>query len=151
MSGRRRPGWADDYPADGDTAIASLVHQGGPPPPSAPPDPWGHRQVVETASTEVVGGIGFHGPPEEGVAEVGYGIVPSRRGQGYASEALGLLLATAWAEPGLHAVVAGTDARNLASQRVLARAGFTVEVGGQEVRWRLERPGDGTTWGTRKA
>lgn len=145
VSGRRRPGWAADYPADGDAAIASLLHQGGPPPTPGHPDPWGHRQVVETASTEVVGGIGFHGPPERGVAEVGYGIVASRQGRGYASEALELLLAAAWAEPDLVAVVAGTEAANVASQRVLVRAGFNLEAGGQEMRWRLVRPGSSAT------
>src|ERR1700679_781002 len=70
--GSRLDDWAADYPSEGDVIIAGLV----------------------------VGGIGFFGPPrEDGEVEVGYGIVPSRQGRGYATEALQAMLAMAWADP----------------------------------------------------
>ncbi|MET8558198.1 GNAT family N-acetyltransferase [Streptomyces sp. NPDC004959] len=71
-----------------------------------------------------VGGIGFHGPPDErGWVELGYDLVPAVRGRGFASEAVRGLLVFA-REQGACGVAADTDAGNLASQRVLLAAGF---------------------------
>ena len=143
ISGGRRLGdWADDYPSEGDVIIAGLLQEVG----EAVADPadqaWGHRQVVERASGLVVGGIGFFGPPREGgEVEVGYGIVPSRQGRGYATEALQAMLAMAWADPRVAVVVAGTDPGNAASQRVLEKAGFRLVAANGELRYRLGRPG----------
>lgn len=44
---------------------------------------------------QAVGGIGFKGQPQGGCVEIGYGLVPSARGHGYAAEALVALLAVA--------------------------------------------------------
>jgi RimJ/RimL family protein N-acetyltransferase len=88
-------------------------------------------------------------PPEAaaalaGVVAMGYSIVLSRRRRGYASEAAAALIAWALEEPSVEAVVAGTAAENLASQRVLESAGFTRtgEADG-EIRWRLDRAARG--------
>lgn len=142
--GSRLDDWAADYPSEGDVIIAGLLQDAGP----AVADPadraWGHRQVVERDSGLVVGGIGFFGPPRgSGVVEVGYGIVPSRQGRGYATEALQAMLAMAWADPRVTAVVAGTDPGNAASQRVLEKAGFRRIAGDGEFRYRLRRPASG--------
>ncbi len=79
--------------------------------------------------------------------EVGYGIVPSRQGRGYATEALRAMLAMAWADPRVTAVVAGTDPGNAASQRVLGKAGFRRIAGriaaAGEFRYALTRPARG--------
>lgn len=75
-----------------------------------------------------VGGIGFFGPPDgTGTVEFGYGLVPSARGAGIATEAVELALQHA-ADNGARAAVADTDITNVASQRVLEKNGF-VEVG----------------------
>jgi RimJ/RimL family protein N-acetyltransferase len=143
ISGGSRLGdWADDYPSEGDVIIAGLLQEVG----EAVADPadqaWGHRQVVERASGLVVGGIGFFGPPRGGgEVEVGYGIVPSRQGRGYATEALQAMLTMAWADPRVTAVVAGTDPGNAISQRVLGKAGFRLVAANGELRYRLSRPG----------
>ena len=74
-----------------------------------------------------VGGIGFFGPPDDtGTVEFGYGLVPSARGAGLATESVELALQQA-ADNGARAVVADTDVANVASQRVLEKNGF-VEV-----------------------
>ena len=74
-----------------------------------------------------VGGIGFFGPPDDtGTVEFGYGLVPSARGAGLATESVELALQQA-ADNGARAVVADTDITNVASQRVLEKNGF-VEV-----------------------
>ena len=139
--GSRLDDWAADYPSEGDVIIARLLADVGPAVAGSADQAWGHRQVVEQASGLVVGGIGFFGPPREsGEVEVGYGIVPSRQGRGYATEALQAMLAMAWADPRATAVVAGTDPGNAASQRVLEKAGFRRIAADGELRYRLDRP-----------
>ena len=149
--GERLDDWAPDYPGDGDVVIARLLQgadqdvgrevgrqvgqaragdAAGPVvgPSGAEPgdEAWGHRQVVERASGLVVGGIGFFGPPLDAEVEIGYGIVPSRQGRGYATEAVLAMIAMAWADARVRTVVAGTDPGNVASQRVLGKAGFSA-------------------------
>jgi RimJ/RimL family protein N-acetyltransferase len=62
-----------------------------------------------------------------GIVELGYGVHPSARGRGIGYR--GVVLATAWAFSALGAprVEARTDPANLASQRLLEKAGFTPE------------------------
>ena len=148
-AGARLGDWAGDYPADGDVVIARLLQGAeeatgglvtGQAVGDAGDEAWGHRQVVERASGLVVGGIGFFGPPLSGEAEIGYGIVPSRQGRGYATEALQTMIAMAWADARVRAVVAGTDPGNAASQRVLGKAGFRHISAGDEFRYQLTRP-----------
>jgi RimJ/RimL family protein N-acetyltransferase len=139
--GSRLDDWAADYPSEGDVIIAGLLQEVGPAVADPADHSWGQRQVVERASGLVVGGIGFFGPPREsGEVEIGYGIVPSRQGRGLATEALLTMLAMAWADPRVTAVVAGTDPGNTASQRVLEKAGFRRTATGGEFRYRLGRP-----------
>ncbi|MEU9101214.1 GNAT family protein [Streptomyces sp. NPDC048361] len=85
---------------------------------------WGAYVVVRTEDGRAIGGIGFHGPPEDGRVEVGYDLAESVRGHGYATEALCALTAWALSQPDVQTVYATTDADNTASQRVLDRAGF---------------------------
>jgi [ribosomal protein S5]-alanine N-acetyltransferase len=148
-AGDRLDDWAVDYPDAGDVMIAWMLQgaeeaAGGPGAGRAGGDAadeaWGHRQVVEQASGLVVGGIGFFGPPLGGEAEIGYGIVPSRQGRGYATEAAQAMLAMAWADSRVRTVVAGTEPGNAASQRVLEKAGFRRVSAGDELRYQLTRP-----------
>ena len=99
--------------------------------------------MIERATGTVVGDIGFHGPPDAaGRVELGYSVVPARRGRGYATGAAAALVRWAQAQPGVQAVVAGCDPGNAASVTVLGRAGF-VRVGeaGGELRWQAEAVG----------
>jgi len=156
-AGNRLGDWADDYPSDGDVVIAGLLQEAdqavgleagqsaagqvaaGQVAAGPGDEAWGHRQVVERASGLVVGGIGFFGPPHGGEVEIGYGIVPSRQGRGYATEALQAMIAMAWADSRVLTVAAGTDPGNAASQRVLAKAGFRLIPAAGEFRYRLTR------------
>jgi RimJ/RimL family protein N-acetyltransferase len=122
VAGRRLAGWAPDFPAEGDRVIAGMLDRNGLP--VGPAAVFGQRLVVERASGLVVGGIGLFGPPEDGRVELGYGIVESRRGQGYASEAARALVAHALGLPAVTEVVAGVDPANPASARVLEKAGL---------------------------
>ncbi|MEO8273534.1 MAG: GNAT family N-acetyltransferase [Chloroflexota bacterium] len=110
---------------------------------SASEAPLGIWVMIERRTTTVVGDIGFLGPPDgAGEMEMGYSVVPSRRRRGYATEAARALVAWALEQPGVTAILAGTDADNVGSQRVLERAGFERTMSTPtEVRWRRERAG----------
>jgi RimJ/RimL family protein N-acetyltransferase len=116
-AGVRRPEWHADFPRTDDVDAASLWVEG---------DGWGPRSIVRGVT--VLGSIGFFGPPqphEDGTpeVEVGYGLVPEARGWGFATEALGGMLAAADAA-GVR-VRASVLPDNRASLRVLAKSGFT--------------------------
>ncbi len=117
--GRR---WAADYPSEGDLVVAGIAVEAG-----EHYDESGHfgvYQVLLAETGEAVGGIGFIHPPERGEVEVGYGLAESARGRGLATEALRAVAGWA-AEHGATTIVAMTATDNLASQRVVERAGFT--------------------------
>jgi RimJ/RimL family protein N-acetyltransferase len=76
---------------------------------------------------ELVGVGGFNGMPgADGVIEVGYSVLPTREGQGYASEAVAALLTWAASDARVRAIIAYTRADGLASQRVLQKQGFAL-------------------------
>ncbi|GFE24610.1 hypothetical protein Sliba_50630 [Streptomyces nigrescens] len=119
LDGTPQPHWAADFPADGDRVIAGFTAEN--------PDArgvHGQRQILERDGGRVVGAIGLFWPPSDGSLEIGYGIVPSRRGRGYASEAARALVAFAFTAPGVHTVCADVELSNPASGRVLEKAGL---------------------------
>lgn len=125
--GRRDPAsdppWADGYPLEGDKrACLAYLRQlpvlGGP----NRSHPFGYYQIL--LDGQVVGGIGFHGPPRDGLVEVGYGVVPSMRGRGVATAALRLMLQLAASHPEVRRVCGRTTPDNVASQRVMLAAGL---------------------------
>ena len=61
---------------------------------------------------------------ENGAAEVGYRVAERVAGRGVATEALSNLCRKAADDHGLRTLTAGTSAANVASQRVLEKAGF---------------------------
>ncbi|GHH68682.1 hypothetical protein GCM10017673_18170 [Streptosporangium violaceochromogenes] len=111
--------WAEDFPSEGDRVIAGLFaeHPGR-------LGQYGHRQIVERAGGPVVGSIGLFWPPSGGTLEIGYGVVVSRRGRGYAPEAVRALTGFAFTAPGVHTVYANVEPSNPPSIRVLEKAGF---------------------------
>lgn len=111
---------APDYPTEGDLVAAALVAAG-----DWPAGDWGPLQVRRISDGLVIGGVGCKGEPDaDGRVEIGYGLVPSARGHGYATEALDGLLV--WLrDGGVHEVVAECDENNLASMAVLRRCHFT--------------------------
>jgi RimJ/RimL family protein N-acetyltransferase len=126
VAGQRPRGqaWAAGYPLDGTLVAAmmllSAVEVG------ALRAGFGMYQITDVATGEIVGDIGFRGGPDEtGAVEVGYGLVPARRGEGLMSESLRSLTAWALAQPGVVRLVAGTEQDNAPSQRLLLRVGFS--------------------------
>ncbi len=106
---------------------------------SAETVPYGIWVMIERRSGTVIGDIGFMGPPDgDGAVEVGYSVVPGWRRRGIATEAGSALVAWALAQPGVTAVLAECDTRNVASIRTLERLGFRRTGTDDEVmRWRI--------------
>jgi RimJ/RimL family protein N-acetyltransferase len=91
---------------------------------------WLARAIVlREAGRVMVGNVGFHGEPgvnAPGLAralEIGYGILPQHRGQGYATEAVGALLQ--WARTqGIDHFVASVAPDNEPSLAIIHKLGF---------------------------
>ena len=110
--------WADGFPREDDQDAARMYAQA--------PDPvFGSWFIAAGDPAEVVGTIGFFGPPDaDGLLMVGYGLVESARGHGYATEALRAVVDYGLAQPGVTGIVADPDLDNTASHRVLEKSGF---------------------------
>jgi predicted acetyltransferase len=89
--------------------------------------------------------------PDYCLGHIGYGVVPWKRGRGYATRALALLLPEA-RDRGLEHVEITTSPQNIASQRVIVNNGgvlveefekIAAHGGGPELRYRI--------WMTRRA
>jgi RimJ/RimL family protein N-acetyltransferase len=113
--------WASDYPFEGDLgAVAGFLRDSSA---HGEQRPFGYYRITRRADGQAVGGIGFKGQPAGGVVEIGYGLVPSARGHGFAAEAVVAVLGVA-AEQRVARVIADTTIDNIASQQTLVRAGF---------------------------
>ena len=77
-----------------------------------------------SATRVLVASGGFKGAPIDGLAEIGYSVLPEFQGRGYATESVRSLARWALAQPGVTRVLAETEWANPASVRVLERAGF---------------------------
>jgi RimJ/RimL family protein N-acetyltransferase len=135
----------------GDAALVlALLEAGGEPealPPGAPADPdavpgWLadaigrprregtglHLMMLDSAAGQIVGSIGlFHADWEVRSVEIGYGVHSKKRGQGYASEALGAVARWTLTEAGIQRAWLTANTDNLASVRVAEKAGFRRE------------------------
>lgn len=108
---------------------------------AAGPDPWTLGfAVVHRDDDLVIGSAAFKGAPDEdGVVEIAYGIAPSHRGQGYATEAARALVSFALERVDVRSIRAHTKPENDASGRVLAKCGLH-QVG------EVVDPEDGLVW-----
>lgn len=90
-------------------------------------EPWLLRPIALQAPESVaIGLFNFHGPPDDmGYAEVGYGLQPEYRGQGYAIEAVRAMLDWAAAEFDVRRFRAAIAPDNARSQNLVAKLGMT--------------------------
>lgn len=125
--------WAPGYPTDGDASAArrflgACANTGD-------PQPFGNYQIRCREDGQVIGGVDFHGPADEnGSVTIGYGLIPSARGKGYASEAVRGLLLFARAR-GVTCVKGDADHDNIASQHVMMAAGMRPAGEDERVRY----------------
>jgi RimJ/RimL family protein N-acetyltransferase len=87
-----------------------------------------HLMMLDRASGKIVGSIGvFHADWQVGSAEIGYGVRPTARSRGYATEALVAVARWVLTEAGLQRAWLTANTDNLASIRVAEKAGFRRE------------------------
>lgn len=99
---------------------------------------FGHFQVVLRARDEVIGDVAFYGPPDElGEATIVFGIVPSERGRGYATEAVARLVQWALEQPEIRCLRAEMDPANHAAAHVVRAAGM-IHTGDHDGRRHFE-------------
>lgn len=84
----------------------------------------------------------FHLDRANGNVEIGWVIRPDAAGQGYATEAVRVLLGAAFGTLGVRRVVARIDAENQASARLAERVGMRLEARLVENEWYNGRWGD---------
>lgn len=93
--------------------------------PWCPRDAWFQLGVAERDSDTLIGDLGLrlhdrHGP----VLEIGFTLAAAAQGRGLAAEAVDAAVALVFAHTDAARIVAVTDARNAAAQRLLARLRF---------------------------
>ena len=90
----------------------------------------GSGSWLVVAAGEVTGLCGYKRcPAADGVVEIGYGIAPSRRRRGLATDAVAAMIEHAGADGRITRLTAETAIDNLASQRVLTKNGFASTGG----------------------
>lgn len=105
--------------------------------------PWyTYFLLVRKADRRVMGVSGFKGAPTPlGSVELGYAIHEDYRNQGYMTEAVRALVDWAFGHEDCSRVIAETLRDNIASQRVLQKAGLTYYRGMENMLyWTLEKP-----------
>jgi [ribosomal protein S5]-alanine N-acetyltransferase len=85
-----------------------------------------HALVIHRADDVVIGEVRYERQRAGQGVEIGYGIVPSYRRQGFAVEATAAVIATLETQ-GVAPIIAGCAMKNVASVRTLRRLGFTLD------------------------
>ena len=126
----RYQSWERFTPEDGRRFIAELAR-------AEPGEPgWFQFALEERPSGRFVGDCGlFIDPADPRLARVGYTIARPCWNRGFATEAVAGLVGYAFGSFGLHRVTASVDPRNLASCRVLEKAGFVKEAHFRKSEW----------------
>jgi len=86
---------------------------------------WIARAAVDVGTGDVVGHVGFHGPPDDGgMVEVAYSVDPAFRRRGYATAMLATALEWAASEPSVQVVRASISPDNQGSLATIRPFGF---------------------------
>ncbi|MDR4886008.1 GNAT family N-acetyltransferase [Fredinandcohnia sp. QZ13] len=102
---------------------------------------WGVWFVINQENNTIIGDIGFKGKPNsENIVEIGYGIVPSTQGKGYATEAVQKLIEWAFSDKNVTKIVAECLDDNVPSIRVLEKLQMN-RIGSENkmLKWQLEK------------
>ncbi len=88
---------------------------------------WFQYGIERRADGALLGDLGVHLHENRVQADIGFTLAAEHQGLGYGTEAVRRILDYLLTERGLHKVSAECDARNVASARLLTRAGFRLE------------------------
>ena len=102
---------------------------------------WGLWLIMHNSDRVVFGSAGFKGKPDEdGMIEIGYGIAPRYRRQGYTFEAAQGLVNWGFEHPEVKRITAECLPENAGSARILEKLGMTkTGFQGGYLKWVLER------------
>ena len=99
-------------------------------------DDWASAAAVERASGAVVGDLALHWVSKEHrTMEIGFVFDPRQQGRGFATEGARALVDWAFSDGGFHRVIGRTEARNVASARVLEKLGMRLVAHLVENEW----------------
>jgi ribosomal-protein-alanine N-acetyltransferase len=103
---------------------------------------WGLWLIMHNAERVVFGSIGFKGKPDKnGEIEIGYGISPNYRRQGYTSEAALALVTWGFSHPEVRQLNAECLPHNIGSARILEKIGMTrLGIRSGYLKWSMKRP-----------
>ena len=85
---------------------------------------WYAIWIMELSDGTYIGDLSFKGLSTDGSVEIGYGLLGEFEGQGYATEAVTAVTLWASRQSEVKRIEAETDPDNIASQRVLQKAGY---------------------------
>ncbi len=89
------------------------------------PGVWSQIGIADATNDELIGDIGLRLASDGQHAEIGFTLRSASHGRGYASAAVREAVNLVFAHTSAHRVLAGTDARNAASIRLLERIGMS--------------------------
>ena len=118
----RYQSWSAPVPIESARAMVASFERGDPSLPG-----WFQYAIERTEDKAHIGDVGVGLNDNRRQAEIGFTLAPAYQGTGYALEAVRAVLDHLFRVRGLHKVSAECDARNVASARLLERAGFTRE------------------------
>jgi [ribosomal protein S5]-alanine N-acetyltransferase len=100
---------------------------------------WGVWFVSLVENNQVIGDIGFKGKPDDqGIVEVGYGIIPEMHNKGIATESVSAIIEWAFSSSKVKKVVAECLEDNIPSIRVLEKLGMTrTGTENEMINWEL--------------
>jgi ribosomal-protein-alanine N-acetyltransferase len=83
--------------------------------------------IIHKEDNMIMGDMGFKGGPnDEGIIDLGYSIVPSYQGKGYATEMGKAMVDWGISQPNVNRVIAACNPDNFASIQVLEKIGFKI-------------------------
>lgn len=102
---------------------------------------WGVWLVINKENNTIIGDIGFKGKPNsENTVEVGYGMIPSARNKGYATEAVNEIIKWAFTNDHVDKVVAECLHDNIPSIRVLEKLKMNkIGTVNDMLKWELKK------------
>jgi len=104
---------------------------------------WQSVLIILKKRNEIIGGFCFQRHPDENAAvQVGYMINSEYQGNGYMTEALQRGVLWIFERPDIKSVLAETSKSNIASQRVLQKAGMTAYAETPQKIWWILRKAD---------
>jgi len=97
--------------------------------------------IVEKENNQIIGSAGFIGKPDnEGNVEIGFGIIPSKRGKGFCHESVEALLKWGLSRDEVKNIIAQCDKSNIASRKTLEKLGFEYLCEKDDLlSWRVEK------------